>query len=107
MATATRSPPPRWRRPAGSSHTYADGPNSYTISVELIDEDGTFANDTTLAVTVLNVAPVVTLSGLDPVNESVAAGQLRLPVTDPGADGFTVTEGDIDCGTGGGWWPAA
>ena len=24
------------------THTYADGPNDYTITVDLVDEDGTF-----------------------------------------------------------------
>ena len=26
------------------THTYADGPNSYTITVDLVDEDGTYLN---------------------------------------------------------------
>src|SRR5262249_464695 len=33
------------------THTYADGPNSYTITVDLTDEDGTFTNAGSLAVT--------------------------------------------------------
>ena len=76
-------------------------PTGYTISVDLTDEDGTFANPATLAVSVLNVAPTVTLSGLAEVDESVAPVSYGFTVTDPGADGFTVTELDISCGTGG------
>ena len=26
------------------SHTYAEGPNSYAVTVDLVDEDGTFLN---------------------------------------------------------------
>src|SRR5205814_897800 len=34
------------------THTYADGPNAYTISVDLTDEDGTFASAGSRLVTV-------------------------------------------------------
>ena len=40
------------------THTYADGPASRAITVDLIDEDGTYLNRAnTLSVTVNNVAP--------------------------------------------------
>jgi hypothetical protein len=40
------------------THTYADGPNSYNITVDLVDEDGTFLNRANAkAVTVNNVKP--------------------------------------------------
>jgi fibronectin-binding autotransporter adhesin len=41
------------------NHTYADGPNIYTIQVTLTDEDGTFANAGSKSVTVNNVAPTI------------------------------------------------
>ena len=56
------------------THTYADGPNSYNITVDLVDEDGTFLNRANaFSVTVDNVAPsidVITLS-----NNSIHEGQ--------------------------------
>jgi hypothetical protein len=69
------------------THTYADGPNSYDITVDLIDEDGTFsdaAND--LAVSVLNVAPSIAISGAPNVNEGSAYSLTLGAVTDPGTD---------------------
>src|SRR5262245_65319179 len=52
-----------------ASHTYVDGPNDYTIVVDLTDEDGTFSNAGTKTVTVDNVAPTIALTGADHVNE--------------------------------------
>ena len=44
------------------THTYADGPNTYSITVDLVDEDGTFTNAANpLSVHVNNVAPSVSL----------------------------------------------
>ena len=43
------------------THTYADGPNPYAITVDLTDEDGTFLDRANaLSVAVANVAPVIT-----------------------------------------------
>ena len=42
------------------NHTYADGPASPTITVDLVDEDGTHAGAGTKSITVDNVAPVLT-----------------------------------------------
>jgi hypothetical protein len=43
------------------THTYADGPNNYNITVDLTDEDGTFLDRANaLSVTVDNVAPTIT-----------------------------------------------
>jgi hypothetical protein len=39
------------------THTYADGPNSYTISVDLTDDDGTYTGVDTHDVTVNDVPP--------------------------------------------------
>ncbi|MDP2663054.1 MAG: PKD domain-containing protein, partial [Dehalococcoidia bacterium] len=75
--------------PVGLSktHTYADGPNSYTISVDLTDEDGIFAGAGTKAVTVNNVAPTISLVSNDgPINEGSSAS-ITVVATDPaGAD---------------------
>ena len=50
------------------THIYADGPNSYNITVDLVDEDGTFLNRANaLSVSVLNVAPALTAS-VSPTN---------------------------------------
>ena len=37
-ATATPTPTPR----GAKTHTYADGPDNYNMTVDLVDEDGTF-----------------------------------------------------------------
>jgi Thrombospondin type 3 repeat len=43
-----------------ASHTYADGPNAYDITVDLVDEDGTYLdNANALSVGVDNVEPTV------------------------------------------------
>jgi PKD repeat protein/Ca2+-binding EF-hand superfamily protein len=79
------------------THTYGDGPNTYAITMDLIDEDGTFLNRANaLDVTVLNVAPTVTLSGLASADE----GQIRhytFTTSDAGLDSISVvaTGGDV------------
>ncbi|MFB3885031.1 MAG: PKD domain-containing protein, partial [Thermodesulfobacteriota bacterium] len=45
--------------PSSVTHTYADGPVSYTISATATDEDGTYDGSNTVGVTVNNVAPTV------------------------------------------------
>jgi hypothetical protein len=75
------------------THTYADGPNSYAITVDLIDEDGTFLNRANaLSVTVDNVAPTIT-TFTGPT--SAVPGQTleySAAFTDPGsADTHTMT----------------
>src|SRR5205085_2117842 len=44
--------------PSSAAHTYADGPNGYTVSATATDEDGTYSSNTK-AVTVNNVAPTI------------------------------------------------
>jgi hypothetical protein len=68
------------------THTYSDGPNSYAITVNLTDEDGTFLDRANaLSVTVNNVAP--TLGGISidqvlvPVGTSI---NTSASFTDPG-----------------------
>jgi PKD domain-containing protein len=47
------------------THTYADGPNSYNISVDLTDEDGTFIDQANpLSVTADNVKPAPSIDSL-------------------------------------------
>src|SRR5207249_3107224 len=78
------------------THVFADGPNSYTVSATATDEDGTFSAGNTVAVTVNNVTPTLTLSGPASVNEG-AVYTLSLSSYDPGADtvsGWTITWGD-------------
>src|SRR5437867_691070 len=56
----------------GKTHVYADGPNTFAITVDLVDEDGTFLNRANaLSVTVNNVAPTIAISGNASVNEGL------------------------------------
>ena len=84
------------------THTYADGPNDRAVTVDLVDEDGTFLDRANaLSVHVVNVAPTAHLSGDDEVNEGTTH-TYTFTVTDPGTDTFTVNTPDYpDCGTGG------
>ena len=73
------------------THTYADGPNSSPITVDLVDEDGTFLDAANaLSVTVNNVAPTIAISGAASVDEGSAYSLTLGAVTDPGTD--TVSE---------------
>src|SRR3954464_4170262 len=79
-------------------HTYADGPNNYTITLDLVDEDGTYTAIDTLDVAVKNVAPFVDLSGPTMVNEGTAGSWMLGPVVDPGTD--TVSQYVVHWGDG-------
>ena len=82
------------------THTYADGDNTYNVTVDLTDEDGTFLDKANaLSVTVDNVAPSVSgLTGDDPVNESSTVKHTyTYTITEPGDDTVTATP---SCGTG-------
>src|SRR5207253_760697 len=81
----------------GSSDTYAtngakrhidaDGPNDYNVTVDLVDEDGTFTNAANaLSMHVNNVAPSINISGNADVNEGSAYSLTLGAVTDPGSD---------------------
>jgi uncharacterized delta-60 repeat protein len=79
---------------AGSSgtftHTYADGPNNWTISASAMDNTNTYAIASTVALAVNNVAPTGTLGNGGAVNEgstgSVSfSGQLDPSVPDTSA----------------------
>ncbi len=80
------------------SHTYADGPSSPTITVDLADEDGTYLAVDSLEVTVNNVAPIVALSGNTSVDEGSLYSLTIGPVIDPGTD--TVTQYAVHWGDG-------
>jgi hypothetical protein len=69
------------------THTYVDGANNYAITVDLVDEDGTFLNRANaLSVAVLNVAPTIAISGAASVNEGSSYSLNLGAVTDPGSD---------------------
>jgi hypothetical protein len=79
-------------------HTYADGAATASISVAVVDEDGTHADAGTKTVTVNNLAPTIALGGAASVNEGAEYGLPLGPVVDPGTD--TVTDFVIDWGDG-------
>jgi uncharacterized delta-60 repeat protein len=80
--------------PSSVTHTYADGTANYNISATATDEDGTFASNT-IALTVNNVAPILTISGAADVDED-AVYTLNLSSSDQGTD--TITQWTIDWG---------
>ena len=81
------------------THTYADGPNVYAITVDLVDEDGTFLDRANaLSVTVDNVAPTIAISGASNVDEGSPYSLTLGAVTDPGTD--TVTAYIVHWGDG-------
>ena len=85
------------------THTYADGDANRAITVDLVDEDGTFldrANAKSVAVD--NVAPTVTLSNLNDlsVNESgITEHTYSYSISDPGTD--NVASVSTSCGANG------
>src|SRR5204863_6269937 len=69
------------------NHTYADGPNNYAVTVDLIDEDGTFLDAANaLSVAVQNVPPTIAISGAGSADEGSAYSLNLGAVTDPGTD---------------------
>ena len=85
------------------THTYADGPDDHAITVDLVDEDGTFLDRANaLSVHVSNVAPTVTLSaGNDlSVDESgLTEHEYSYSISDPGTD--DVDSVSTSCGANG------
>ena len=55
--------------PSSVTHTYAAGPNSYTISASAIDNTGAYAAGNSIAVSVLHVPPTLSLASAASVNE--------------------------------------
>jgi hypothetical protein len=72
-----------------ATHTYADGPVSYTISATATDEDGSYGLANTVAVTVTNVAPTASIVGLPATSPEGSPLTVSAGVADPGADSFT------------------
>src|SRR5213078_5021015 len=69
------------------THTYADGDANRPITVDLVDEDGTFLDRANAkSVTVDNVAPSIAISGGTSVNEGSIYTLTLGAVTDPGTD---------------------
>ena len=81
------------------NHTYADGPNTYSITVDLVDEDGTFLDRANaLSVHVNNVAPTVTFTTAPDTATEGETKTYVYSVTDPGQDTFTVDATYPKCG---------
>ena len=74
--------------PTEALHTYINGPANRTITVDLVDDDGT-NTAATLQVSVLDVTPTVAFSGADSVDEGSHYTITVGPVFDPGADVIT------------------
>jgi Ca2+-binding RTX toxin-like protein len=70
------------------AHTYQDGSNSYAVTIDLVDEDGSHANaGNSFGVSVDDVPPGLTISGNGSADEGSSYGLTLGPVTDPGMDG--------------------
>jgi hypothetical protein len=81
---------------APHSHSYADGPNDYTVTVSV--DDGDDSTSTTFSVHVNNVAPTVTLSGAASVDEG-STGTYGYTTSDPGSETFARDAQSCDGGT--------
>ena len=79
------------------THVFSDGDANFTIELNVTDEDGDFVA-ASLAVNVTDVAPSLTLTGNDDVNEGSSYTLTLSDLVDPGDD--TVTEYLIDWGDG-------
>ena len=62
------------------THTYADGPATPTITVDLVDEDDTHTGAGSKSITVNNVVPTIALSGAASVERGIEL------LADPGHD---------------------
>lgn len=79
-------------------HTYADGNNTYTVTVDLIDEDGTWSAAGSRALTVTNLAPTLSLSAASYLMEGTPYLVTLGNWVDPGVD--TVSALRINWGDG-------
>src|SRR5207237_2780973 len=79
-------------------HTYADGANNYTITVDLTDEDGLHASSGSKPVAVNDVPPTIDLSGGLVTNEGAVYTLTLGTIHDPGQD--TVTQWTVRWGDG-------
>ena len=71
---------------AATTHTYADGPNDYTVTVDRDRRGRHLDHAKTFSVHVNNVAPSIAISGDANVNEGSAYSLTLGAVTDPGTD---------------------
>ncbi|MEO1529412.1 MAG: Ig-like domain-containing protein, partial [Planctomycetota bacterium] len=83
--------------PESADHVYADGPNTFSITATVTDEDGSYAANDHL-VTVLNVEPERSIGGADSVNEGSPFTLDLFAGNDPGED--TISSWTIDWGDG-------
>ncbi len=90
---------------ASVDHTYADGPNSYTISATATDEDGTHAAGNTVAVTVNNVAPTLMADPAAVVIDEGGSASKSFTTSDVPADTINISTsiGTIDSNGSGSW----
>lgn len=92
--------------PSSVTHTYSDGPASYTITATATDEDGTYSANSK-SVTVNNVTPTVTVTNATvTVNEGQTAANSGT-YADPGDDTVTLSAsvGSVtDAGSGAWTW---
>jgi hypothetical protein len=82
--------------PSSATHVYANGSKSYTISARATDEDGTYDAANTVTVSVANVAPTLSLSGVA-VSDPSSPYTLNLSSLNGGTGGissWTITWGD-------------
>lgn len=80
------------------NHVYTDGNADYTISIELVNEDGKFLNTESLDVNVRDVAPSVSIKADSSVNEGDIYN-LALTPSDPGDDSVEYYLVDWDDGS--------
>ena len=66
------------------SHTYADGPNDYTVTVKVTDKDGD-SDSKTFSVHVNNVAPTATFTASSPIDEGSSSTLSFTGASDPSA----------------------
>jgi Ca2+-binding RTX toxin-like protein len=81
--------------PSSAAHTYAVGPNNYSITASITDGNGTYNASSPQSVTVNHVPPTLTISGNSSVNEQ-AAYTLNLSESDPNhtVSGWSINWGD-------------
>jgi PKD repeat protein len=84
--------------PSSITHTYADGPNSYTISATATTVLYTYDADNTLMVMVTNVAPTVD-AGIDQNADEGTPVNFQGGIFDPGFDDIHMIEWDFGDGT--------
>jgi hypothetical protein len=99
----TSFPAPTTGSLGSRSHTYTEGPNDFTVTVAVTDNDGaaSLTDSATFAVHVNNVAPAVTLSGPSAANEGDTKSY-SYSWSDPGTeDTFPVSGNSVACGVHG------